>query len=85
MGVVSRRWMWVESMGVSSGCGCKERYRFPHPYLLLFYLLFFSAASTFYTFLKCFSFLCYFFVIYVVIFSRSINTLRTRWCAVANL
>ena len=24
MGVVSRRWMWVESMGVSSGCGCKE-------------------------------------------------------------
>ena len=24
MGVVSRRWMWVESMGVASGCGCKE-------------------------------------------------------------
>ena len=33
VGVVSRRWvwlvgvvrrMWVESMGVSSGCGCKE-------------------------------------------------------------
>ena len=30
MGVVSRRWMWVESMGVASGCGCKEVYRFPH-------------------------------------------------------
>ena len=30
MGVVSRRWVWVESMGVASGCGCKEVYRFPH-------------------------------------------------------
>ena len=23
-------WVWVESMGVASGCGCKEVYRFPH-------------------------------------------------------
>ena len=23
-GVVSRRWVWVESKGVASGCGCKE-------------------------------------------------------------
>ena len=30
MGVVSRRWVWVESMGVASGCGCKEIYRFSH-------------------------------------------------------
>ena len=30
MGVASRRWMWVESMGVASGCGCKEVYIFPH-------------------------------------------------------
>ena len=30
MGVVSRRWVWVESMGVATGCGCKEVYRFPH-------------------------------------------------------
>ena len=30
MGVISRRWMWVESIGVVSGCGCKEVYRFPH-------------------------------------------------------
>ena len=30
MGVVSRRWMQMESMGVASGCGCKEVYRFPH-------------------------------------------------------
>ena len=30
MGVVSRRWMWVEYMGVASGYGCKEVYRYPH-------------------------------------------------------
>ena len=30
MGVVSRRWMWVESMNVASGCGCKKVYRFSH-------------------------------------------------------
>ena len=30
VGVVSRRWVWVESMGVASGCGRKEVYRFPH-------------------------------------------------------
>ena len=29
MGVASR-WMWVECMGVASGCGCKEVYRFLH-------------------------------------------------------
>ena len=35
-------------MGVDSGCGCKEVYRFPHityPSLLLLYLFFFAAAS----------------------------------------
>ena len=26
MGVISRRWVWVDSMGVTSGCGCKEVY-----------------------------------------------------------
>ena len=34
VGVVSRRWVWLvgggESMGVATGCGCKEIYRFPH-------------------------------------------------------
>ena len=32
MGVVSSRWLWMESMGVASGYGCKEEhvYRFPH-------------------------------------------------------
>ena len=36
-----------QEVSVSSGCGCKEVYRFPHityP-LLLLYLLFFAAAS----------------------------------------
>ena len=48
MGVVSRKWVWVKSMGVARGCGCKEVYRFPHityPYSSCIYLLFFSAAS----------------------------------------
>ena len=46
VGVVSRRWMWVESMGVTSMCGCKEVYRFPHiTYPYSFYLFFFAAAS----------------------------------------
>ena len=26
MGVVNRKWVLVESMDVSSGCGCKEVY-----------------------------------------------------------
>ena len=59
MGVVNRRWMWVESMSVASECGCKELYRFHHityPWLLLLYLFFFAAASLL-NFLKCFSFL----------------------------
>ena len=47
MGVVSRRRLWVESIGVASGCICKEVYRFPHIYylvLLLLYLLFLAVA-----------------------------------------
>ena len=42
MGVVIRRWVWLESIGVVSGC-------FPHNItyisLLHLYLLFFAAAS----------------------------------------
>ena len=74
MDVVSRRWVWVESMGVASGCRCKEIYRFPHityPYLslLLLYLFFLAAASLLFVhFLKCFSFLfLYFFVKFYVL------------------
>ena len=28
--VISRKCMWLESMGVASGCGCKEVYRLTH-------------------------------------------------------
>ena len=49
VGVVSRRRVWlvgVKSMGVASGCGCKEVYRFPQYCLslLLLYLLFFCSS-----------------------------------------
>ena len=51
MGVVIRRWVWLESIGVVSGC-------FPHiTYisLLHLYLYFLAAASLlFCSFLKCF-------------------------------
>ena len=30
MGVVIRKWVWLECTGVVSGCCCKEVYRFPH-------------------------------------------------------
>ena len=61
---------------MSSGCGCEEIYIFPHiTYPSSIYLLFFSAASLLFVHLKCFSFLFrYFFVIYIMIFQRSINT-----------
>ena len=32
MGMISKRWVWVEFMGVASGCVCKEAYRLPHVY-----------------------------------------------------
>ena len=41
MGVVSRNCMWLECMGVASGCGCKEVYRLTS--LLLLYVLFCSS------------------------------------------
>ena len=69
VGVVSRRRVWLESMGVANGCGCKEVYRFPHinyPYIYtpLVSVLFCSSIPTFCSFFKCFSFLFqYFFVI----------------------
>ena len=53
MGVVSRRWMWVESVGV-----VVRRYNITSYYLslLLLYLhvLFCSSIPTFCSFLKCF-------------------------------
>ena len=54
-------------MGVATGCGCKEVYRFPHttyPYSSCIYSFFTEASLLFVHFLKCFSFLFqYFFVI----------------------
>ena len=55
-------------MGVATGCGCKEVYRFPHttyPYSSCICSLIFTAASLLFVYLKkCFSFLFqYFFVI----------------------
>ena len=46
MGVVSRRWMWVESLGVASGCGCKEAYRFLH--IIIYILLIPNLVSVLY-------------------------------------
>ena len=77
MGVVSRRWVWVESMGV-----VVRRYIYIDFLILLIptplvYALFAAASLLFVHLKKCFSFLFqYFFVIYVIIFSRSINTHR---------
>ena len=48
MGVVNRSWMWVESMGVTRGCGCMEVYGDPHityPYSSCIYISFFAAAA----------------------------------------
>ena len=45
----------MEYMGVASGCGCKEVYRFPNILiisLLLFYLFFFAAASPLFVLFK---------------------------------
>ena len=55
MGVVSRRWMWVESMGVASDCGCKKVYRFPHIPTSLVSFLFCSSIRFifFYVFRFC--------------------------------
>ena len=61
MGVVIRRWVWLESIGVVSGCFCHITYIS----LLYLFLLFFAAASHpyfFFHFVKMIfhSCLCYF-------------------------
>ena len=64
MGVVSRKWVWVEFMGMTSGCGCKKVYRFPHMNIPtpLVSALFCSSIPTFCSFKKCFSFLFQYFL-----------------------
>ena len=63
-------WVWLESMGVATGCGCKEVYRFPHttyPY-----------SSCICSFLQqhpyfLFFFFFKFFVLYIYIHAAIIN------------
>ena len=60
--MVSRIWAWVKPMGVVSGCGCNEVYRFPHNFYLFLYTplisaLFCSSIPTFCSFKKMFSLL----------------------------
>ena len=68
VGVVSRRWVWlvewVESMGVASGCGCKEVYRFPHiTYDYSSCICSFLQQHPYFLFIfKCFSFLFQYFM-----------------------
>ena len=56
-------WVWLEFIGVVSGCCCKEVYRYPDNKLLLFptplvLAAFLAAASLLLcSFLKCFFFL----------------------------
>ena len=78
MGVVSSRWVLVESMGVATGVIVRRYIDFfilliPTP---LVSAIFCSSIPTFCSFL-CFSFLFqYLFVIYVKKISRSINTYK---------
>ena len=54
MGVVSKRWVWVGSMGVATWCGCKEVYRFPNITYPYSSCIFFSSIPTFCSFLDAF-------------------------------
>ena len=65
-------------MGVGSGCGWKEVYRYPHT----LYMFFFAAASLLFVhFLKCFSFLFqYFFVITFYVLNNFVTQYKhTYW------
>ena len=75
IGVFNRRCMWEESMGVASGCGCKEVYRFPHityPYSSCF-CFFFAAA-----FLILFILNFFIYILHVV--RRAVNVLNVSTC-----
>ena len=68
MGVVSRKRVWLVGVGLATGCGCKEVYRFPrttYSYSSCICSFFAAAAPLLLVHLKkCFSFLFqYFFVI----------------------
>ena len=46
MDVVSRMWVWVESMGVASWCGCKEVYMYLDLLILLIPLFLFAVFGS---------------------------------------
>ena len=76
IGVFNRRCMWEESMGVASGCGCKEVYRFPHityPYSSCFCSFFCSSIPNF-VHLKKKSI----YILHVV--RRAVNVLNVSTC-----
>ena len=86
MGVVSRKWVWVEFMGMTSGCGCKKVYRFPHmniPTPLVYICSFLQQHSYFLFILKRFFVLVpVLFVIYVIIFFVQYkNTYGRLWAS----
>ena len=65
VGVVSRRQVWLECIGVISGCCCKEVYRFPHityPYSTCISSFVAAASLLLCSFFKCFSFLVMLFL-----------------------
>ena len=58
--MVIRRWVWLECIGVVSGCCCKEVYRFSHityPYSACVSSFFYSSIHTLLIFKMCFSLL----------------------------
>ena len=62
-------WVWLECIGVVSGCCCKEVYRFPHNnyYLSLLHLYSLFFGSSIPTSLFIFNFfLLFFFLVYVI-------------------
>ena len=54
-------WVWLQCIGVASGCCCKEVYRYPHnityPYSTCISSFFAAASLLLCLFFKCFSFL----------------------------
>ena len=73
--------MWLESMGVATGCGCKEVYRFPHttyPYSSCI-CSFFAAASLLFFVKKIF------FVLVPVLFCNYILCIKYNFFTQYNI
>ena len=82
MGVVVSRWMWVVSMGVASGCGCKKVYRFPHTTYHYSSCICSFLQQHPYFFVIFFSFLFqYFFVIKFGVLNIFLRSITHIWAA----